>query len=185
MKRYFIVFSLFLISCSSKTGTDLPSVRECLSVDSIFKGNFFLDSPTCIDSNAFFFLKEKRWDTSYVLTMHKYPSRIKCIYHEISPENMEMSYLQQGVNVFNGFTFEIDSVTWQEVITSSTALLDSVNHTIDHGCVDCHSFLLAHNFTFTRNSVKNKNDFEKYSKYLRKKLIYPILSRNREFANAK
>jgi hypothetical protein len=180
MKRYLLFAIVVMTSCYSSSKKDDSQQKDNLSDIRSILSNYSLpyrDSIT--DENTFVFYKEQRWDTSFVLTLRKDTSLIIGVYHEVSPDNMEAGYLTE-VGFFDGFTFAIDSVTWDKVIRESRSLLDSINHVPYTGCVDCGQYILSHDGKFTLNSGKKHNvAFKDYEKFLRQTLVYPVFKKKK------
>jgi hypothetical protein len=131
MRSYLIfVVVLVMASCSnSSEKSDERSANEpgvgIADIKSTLSSYLLPDQDSLTDENTFVFYKEQRWDTSFVLTLRRDTNMIVGVYHEVSPYNMEAGYLTD-VGFFDGFTFTIDSATWDKVLKNQRIYLTVV-----------------------------------------------------------
>jgi hypothetical protein len=183
----FIVVAL-LVGCKKET-TDASTKQGDVSanqedlVDIRTRVNNYLmpfkDSIT--DKESLIFLKEKRFDTTFVLILRKDGKEASVFYYELSPRNAELG-LSTGVLFFDGFRCSIDSATWRKLTDQSTEILDTVNYTSDNGCLDCLTYVLSYGGRSTiSGGLKTRNTLAGFDSLLKETIIYPSLKKKTKF----
>lgn len=182
MKRYLVFIFVAMTSCYNSSINDDSQQKDQIEDIRFILNNYSLPHRDSItDENSFIFFKEHRWDTSFVLMLHKDTSQVIGIYQEMTPRNTEIAY-STGVLFFDGCRFAIDFAAWEKVISESWSLLDTINYAPDTNCLDCATYILSHGSKSTISSgKKSRRSFEDYSSFLRRTLVYPALKKKKEF----
>jgi len=171
---YIFIISVFIFSCENKEKSmpesrfDLHAMLKNYCVGGHLKG---MDA---FDENAILFGKEHRWDTSFVVMIRKDGANFSGVYYETNPENELLSVAESNLYFYNGFSFKFDSVSWNQILNETKAMISQPNHDIDMSCVDCESYVLVHNKQYTLKASQTSGQFKKFSKLLKTTLIKPI-----------
>jgi hypothetical protein len=138
-----------------------------------------------VDENSFIFIKSSTWDTSFVLTLKKYPEQIRAVYYETIPHyhrTLTDYFDKDHTLYFDGFSFNVDTVTWNAMVAESTKLRYSTDTLKSGACVDGTNYILSHASNVKYGFCGDKeplDDFRKYESYLRQKLLNDVYRRKR------
>lgn len=131
--------------------------------------------------DGFYFAKSRPFDTCFVLIMRKQPDGIRGFYYETLPDyhNGLYDYMSRSEELlyFDGFSFKVDSLAWDKIVTGSEELLANPNHEREVDCLDCGEYVLAYDSKKTRSNFDAMKSFESYEKDLKKILLYDIFKK--------
>jgi hypothetical protein len=135
------------------------------------------------DETSFIFIKNSSWDTSFVLTLKKYPTQIRAVYYQTIPDyhrTLTDYFDKDHTLYFDGFSFDIDTTTWNAMVTESMKLRYSIDTLQSGACQDGTNYILSHASNLKYGFCGNKehiDDFRKYEDYLRQKLLNDVYRR--------
>lgn len=118
-----------------------------------------------------------------MLTLKKYPDQIRAVYYETVPHYHRTltDYFDKNRTLyFDGFSFDVDTATWNAIVAESTQLRYSTD-TLKYGaCMDGTNYILSHASNVKYGFCGDKeplDDFRKYEGYLRRKLLNDVYKR--------
>jgi hypothetical protein len=171
---FLMVASIMLFKC--KSSTKVEGIEQDPDLSKRLVERFF-SLEHKVNDQDFIFAKSNRWDTSYVFMAHQqFSGKIRGTYYEISPSNGFYSLDRFDLLFFEGFSCDIDSAKFAQILMRSSSLLKTLNKDIDTGCLDCTNYFLTVGYRTTiSNTDEGRRDMEQFSAYLKETLIYPVL----------
>lgn len=185
---YVIVALASACSSSTKDSFDidhhdnqLAATREMRRFASVFCGlRHDSEVPASItDSNAVVFIKEARFQRSYIFNAHRHEQRIMATFHEI-----DLDYLDSKADhqVFTkGIVFEMSVKQWERLLASTADMMPKfATDSYQPGLLDAGIFIMAYNGkTFIINE-KYLEDCEAFSNQILNELVDPEFLRVRK-----
>jgi hypothetical protein len=182
MRIVLLTFLVLLFACDAKKeGRDDASGRTFYHLLETF--SLPHERSLNADENSFVFIKSSTWDTSFVLTLKKYPEQIRAVYYETIPHyhrTLTDYFDKDHTLYFDGFSFDVDTTTWNAIVAESIKLRYSTDTLKSGACLDGTNYILSHASNLKYGFCGDKeplDDFRKYEGYLKQKLLNDVYER--------
>jgi hypothetical protein len=141
----------------------------------LFKFGLPYDENLLTDSSSLFFYYLKPFDTSFLVHLRRTDNKVLGTYYSVLPSyhrDVEDYYNEESkLLFFEGFSFKIDIIKWQQIKDRSFQLLKSNSTSSNGSCFDCAYYFLSHNGLKIQENQNNRKLFEDYLLFLKKELI--------------
>lgn len=182
-------------SCNINQPGEENGVSQIQDQDTLKRGDYDFpikkfslpySTPIELDTNSLIFMKEKSFDTSYLLHIHKHGSTVQGVCYIVLPSfhrDLEDYYDEKNkLLFFDGFSFNLNINQWERLREKT---IDAIVHMSDSirsisTCLHCPSYSLYFNKQKreTGNSKLQEN-FRDYDTFILDTIIYPILAKRK------
>jgi hypothetical protein len=118
-------------------------------------------------------MKSSPFDTSCVFIIKKLGNRVNGMYYRTTQGDRFLSGKQEGMLLFDGVSFTIDSLLYKEIKRASRHLSDAPSMPEGDGCLDCSFYAVYADQRLKHSYINTMNDYEQYVKFLYNKVISP------------
>jgi hypothetical protein len=140
------------------------------------------DQHTGADSNTLFFYYSGRFDTSFLVHLHKEDTTVTGVLYEILPayhkDDDDYADRKSSLLFFEGYSFKIDASKWEYLISNARnkLLIEKNMPKRNEACADCPSYFFAHAYNTISSNSNNRAVFEAYSKFLKDSLLNQFIT---------
>ena len=137
-------------------------------------------SNLALDTNAFIFYCARTFDTSSLIHIQKDKSEIKALYYEMLPTyhqniNDFANKREEQLMFFEGYSFIMDSTTWQEIKVQANMILQAPDTFRRDIYKDGSRYGLYYGSQQRRGDSNHETFFENFAAFLKKSFLQEII----------
>lgn len=133
-----------------------------------------------LDSNALLFYCARSYDTSSLIYLQKNSKGIQGVFYLLLPtyHRFVIDYADEKSKLlfFEGYSFVIDSITWESIRTQANTILQFKDSSDKHlNYVDGSRYALYYNLQYTHGDSNNEILYEGFDKFLKNSFLQKFI----------